>query len=56
MDIGSRITETLELKWADVDFDNLLMKLHGKKDKERMVPFSFERKRPKCTVLLSVHE
>lgn len=28
-DVGARIDEALSLKWADVDFDNLLVLLHG---------------------------
>jgi integrase/recombinase XerD len=30
------------LRWPDVDFDNLLLKLHGKGAKDRLDPFSFE--------------
>lgn len=41
-DVGARISELLTLKWSCVDFDNLLVKLHGKGDKERIVPFSIE--------------
>jgi len=41
-DVGARISELLTLKWSSVDFDNCLVKLHGKGDKERIVPFSIE--------------
>ena len=41
-DIGARIDEALSLKWADIDFDNLLMTLHGKGSKDRKIPFSLE--------------
>jgi integrase/recombinase XerD len=41
-DTGCRLSEALELKWTDVDFDNLLMKLHGKGGKDRIIPFSME--------------
>ena len=42
MDTGIRINEALTLKRSNVDFDNLLISVVGKGDKERMVPFSFE--------------
>ncbi len=45
MDTGCRIGEALELKWSDVDMDNLLLKLYGKGSKERIVPMSFELRR-----------
>ena len=41
-DIGCRIDEALSLRWADIDFDNLLMTLQGKGDKQRKIPFSME--------------
>lgn len=44
-DTGIRINEALSLRWPDVDFDNLLLKVRGKGDKERLVPFSFELRR-----------
>ena len=44
-DTGCRIGEAITLAWADVDFDNLLLKLHGKGAKDRLVPFSFELRR-----------
>jgi len=44
-DTGARITELLTLKWQDVDLDNLLVKLHGKGDKERIIPFSIEMRK-----------
>lgn len=45
LDVGCRIGEAFELRWADVDFDNLLLKLHGKGAKDRLVPCSFELRR-----------
>jgi integrase len=45
LDTGCRISEAIGLQWADVDFDNLLLKLHGKGAKDRLVPFSFELRR-----------
>jgi integrase/recombinase XerD len=45
VDTGCRSGEALTLLWADVDFDNLLLKLHGKGAKDRLVPFSFELRR-----------
>jgi integrase/recombinase XerD len=44
-DTGCRLGEASELRWSDVDFDNLLLKLHGKGAKDRLVPFSFELRR-----------
>ncbi len=44
-DTGCRSGEALTLRWPDVDFDNLLLKLHGKGAKDRLVPFSFELRR-----------
>jgi integrase/recombinase XerD len=44
-DTGCRSGEARALRWSDVDFDNLLLKLHGKGAKDRLVPFSFELRR-----------
>lgn len=45
-DTGCRIDEALSLYWKDVDFENLLVLLHGKGSKDRLVPISLElRKR-----------
>jgi integrase/recombinase XerD len=44
-DTGCRSGEALTLRWADVDFDNMLLKLCGKGAKDRLVPFSFELRR-----------
>lgn len=44
-DTGCRISEALDLRWADVDFDNLLLTLHGKGARDRKVPYSFELRR-----------
>lgn len=42
VDTGIRIEEALTLKTSAVDFDNLLITVRGKGNKERKVPFSFE--------------
>jgi integrase/recombinase XerD len=42
LDTGCRISEALSLRVKKIDFDNLLVTLHGKGDKERRVPFSYE--------------
>ncbi len=42
LDTGCRITEALTLRVADVDIDNLLLKLDGKGRKQRLVPISGE--------------
>lgn len=44
-DTGARIGEVIGLCWPDVDLDNLLLRLHGKGAKDRLVPFSFELRR-----------
>jgi len=45
-DTGCRIDEALSLHWKDIDFDNMLVLLHGKGSKDRLVPISLElRKR-----------
>lgn len=44
-DTGCRITELLSLNWPGVDFDNLLVTINGKGNKQRIVPFSFEMSR-----------
>ena len=41
-DVGARISEVLSLRTDALDFDNLLVRLHGKGDKVRIVPFSIE--------------
>ncbi len=42
LDTGIRINEALTLKRSGVDFDNLLVTVLGKGNKERVVPFSLE--------------
>jgi integrase/recombinase XerD len=44
-DTGCRISEILDLRWDDVDFDNLLLIVTGKGNKQRLIPFSFELRR-----------
>jgi integrase/recombinase XerD len=45
LDIGLRISEALNLRDGDIDFDNLVVKVFGKGQKERVVPFSPELRR-----------
>ena len=45
LDTGCRIGECLTVHVKDVDFDNLLVTLTGKGDKQRVIPFSFELRR-----------
>lgn len=46
LDTGLRISEALGLRESDIDVDNLILKVFGKGQKERLVPFSPElRKR-----------
>ena len=35
----------VQLRWEDVDMDNLLMTLMGKGAKQRKVPFSFDHRK-----------
>jgi integrase/recombinase XerD len=42
LDCGLRVEECLALRRIDVDMDNLLLRVTGKGDKERLVPFSYE--------------
>lgn len=42
LDTGLRIKETLGLTKSQVDFDNMLLKVKGKGNRIRMVPFSVE--------------
>lgn len=39
---GLRISEAIELKFFDIDFDNKLIRVLGKGDKERLVPIGAE--------------
>ena len=43
LDTGCRISEALDLRVSDCDFDNLLLTFNG--SKQRRVPFSFELRR-----------
>ncbi len=45
LDTGCRISEALGIRGSDIDYDNLLVTLHGKGDKDRKVPISFELRR-----------
>jgi integrase/recombinase XerD len=42
MDTGIRVSEALDLRREKVDFDNLLLIVHGKGNKERPIPMSLE--------------
>ncbi len=42
IDTGCRINEALNLRKQDIDFDNLLIKVTGKGDKDRIIPISRE--------------
>jgi integrase/recombinase XerD len=42
MDTGLRLGELLRLRRQDVDLDNLVLRVHGKGDKHRLVPVSIE--------------
>lgn len=42
VDCGCRVDEVLKLRWSDCDFENMLLVVLGKGNKERKVPFSFE--------------
>lgn len=44
-DTGCRVDELLSLKWSDVSFDDLLICVRGKGDKQRRIPFSLEARR-----------
>lgn len=45
LDTGCRISEALNLRVREIDFDNLLVTLDGKGRKQRVVPFSFVLRR-----------
>jgi site-specific recombinase XerD len=45
LDTGLRLDETLGLTRRDVDFDNLVVKVTGKGNKQRLVPISNEMRR-----------
>jgi integrase/recombinase XerD len=40
LDTGLRVSEALGLRQSDIDADNLILKVFGKGQKERLVPFS----------------
>jgi integrase/recombinase XerD len=42
LDCGLRVDECLSLRRVDVDMENMLLKVVGKGDKERLIPFSHE--------------
>ena len=46
LDTGCRISEALDLRVSDCDFDNLLLTLTGKGQKQRKIPFSLELRKP----------
>jgi site-specific recombinase XerD len=42
LDTGLRIQELLNLRRTDVDLDNLVLRVHGKGNKQRLVPMSLD--------------
>jgi integrase/recombinase XerD len=42
LDTGLRIREAVELRREEIDYENLLVKVRGKGQKQRIVPISFE--------------
>ena len=42
IDTGVRVSEALSLRREKIDFDNLILTVRGKGDKERLVPMSLE--------------
>jgi integrase/recombinase XerD len=42
LDTGLRISEALTIRVSDIDLSNMLIKVHGKGGKDRLVAFSFE--------------
>lgn len=49
LDTGCRINEVLTARVRDFDFDNLLLTVVGKGDKQRIVPISFELRKQLIT-------
>ncbi len=45
LDTGLRISEALNLRDEDIDFDNLMLRVFGKGQKGRLVPFSLDLRR-----------
>ena len=41
LDTGLRMAEALSLRWERIDMDNMVLTVHGKGGKHRIVPFSF---------------
>jgi integrase/recombinase XerD len=44
-DTGCRISELIGLRWQDMNFDDLLLTVRGKGNKQRTIPFSLELRR-----------
>jgi site-specific recombinase XerD len=42
LDTGLRFAEALSLRWEKIDLDNMVLTVHGKGGKHRVVPFSLE--------------
>jgi integrase/recombinase XerD len=48
VDTGCRISELIDVRWQDVNLDDLLVTVRGKGDKERTIPFSMELRKHLC--------
>jgi integrase/recombinase XerD len=55
LDTGCRISEALGVRVADVDLDNMLVKLDGKGRKQRIVPYSVELRRYLFKAIQKLH-
>src|ERR1700756_3431090 len=55
-DTGCRITELIELRWQDVNFDDLLVTVRGKGNKQRTIPFSLELRKYLFKLQQSKHD
>jgi site-specific recombinase XerD len=42
IDTGIRINEAINIERSKIDFENLLLSVIGKRNKERIIPFSYE--------------
>jgi site-specific recombinase XerD len=51
LDSGLRVSEMLSLPRQNVDFDNLVLRVQGKGNKQRLVPMSVELRKSLCRYL-----